>query len=66
MARRRLVLEVRDRVPGDQCSYPADDLQAVLGEDGKWQDAHKDDSRTDVPVVPLLAAPPTLPRQRGV
>lgn len=37
-----LVLEVGDRAPGDEGSYPADDIQAVVGEDGKWRFAHKD------------------------
>ena len=31
-----LYLEVGDRTPGDEGSYPKDDLQAVLGADGKW------------------------------
>jgi uncharacterized cupin superfamily protein len=35
-------LEVGDRTPGDQGSYPADDLKAVLGHDGTWQFTHKD------------------------
>ena len=35
-------LEVGDRSAGDSGSYPADDIQAVLGADGKWQFAHKD------------------------
>lgn len=35
-------LEVGDRGPGDTGSYPADDIQAVLGPDGKWQFTHKD------------------------
>lgn len=34
-------LEVGDRTPGDQGSYPDDDLQAVLV-DGKWRFLHKD------------------------
>ncbi|HEX2859731.1 MAG TPA: cupin domain-containing protein [Alphaproteobacteria bacterium] len=34
-------LEMSDRVAGDEGSYPADDLQAVLGADGKWVFAHK-------------------------
>lgn len=37
-----LYLEVGDRMPGDAASYPDDDLQAVLGDDGKWQFRHKD------------------------
>src|SRR5262245_25272217 len=35
-------LEVGDRSVGDTVSYPADDIQAVLGADGKWQFSHKD------------------------
>ena len=37
-----VILEVGDRSSGDQCSYPGDDIQALLGEDGKWRFAHKD------------------------
>ena len=37
-----VVLEVGDRAPGDAVSYPADDIEAVLGEDGTWRFAHKD------------------------
>lgn len=37
-----LVLEVGDRTPGDAGSYPRDDIQAVLGADGKWSFTHKD------------------------
>ena len=35
-------LEVGDRTPGDDGTYPADDLRAVLGADSKWQFTHKD------------------------
>lgn len=35
-------LEVGDRTVGDAGSYPVDDIQAVLGTDGKWQFVHKD------------------------
>jgi uncharacterized cupin superfamily protein len=35
-------LEVGDRTPGDEGSYPRDDLMAVLGPDGKWLFTHKD------------------------
>ena len=35
-------LEIGDRTPGDEGSYPNDDIQAVLGPDGKWIFAHKD------------------------
>jgi uncharacterized cupin superfamily protein len=34
-------LEIGDRTPGDEGSYPRDDLQATLI-DGKWVFAHKD------------------------
>jgi uncharacterized cupin superfamily protein len=34
-------LEIGDRAPGDEGSYPNDDLQAVLGPDGKWQFCRK-------------------------
>jgi uncharacterized cupin superfamily protein len=36
-----VILEVGDRVAGDEVSYPSDDLKAVLI-DGKWQFFHKD------------------------
>jgi uncharacterized cupin superfamily protein len=35
-------LEVGDRTAGDEGSYPNDDIQAVMGADGKWQFTHKD------------------------
>jgi len=35
-------LEIGDRSPGDEGSYPQDDLRAVLGPDGRWVFAHKD------------------------
>lgn len=38
-----LYLEVGDRTPGDEASYPDDDIQAVLV-DGRWRFAHKDGS----------------------
>lgn len=34
-------LEIGDRTPGDEGSYPADDLQAALV-DGQWRFTHKD------------------------
>jgi uncharacterized cupin superfamily protein len=34
-------LEIGDRTPGDEASYPDDDLKATLVE-GKWQFTHKD------------------------
>jgi len=35
-------LEVGDRTPGDEGSYPDDDLKAVLQADGSWDFLHKD------------------------
>ena len=37
-----LYLEIGDRTPGDAATYPDDDLQAVLGTDGKWRYSRKD------------------------
>lgn len=37
-------LEVGDRIAGDSGVYPDDDLQAVMGADGKWLFQHKDGS----------------------
>ena len=37
-----LYLEIGDRTPGDAASYPDDDLQAVVGADGKWRFTRKD------------------------
>jgi uncharacterized cupin superfamily protein len=37
-----VILEIGDRTPGDEVIYPADDIQAVLGEEGRWYFAHKD------------------------
>ena len=34
-------LEVGDRTPGDEGSYPDDDLRALLV-NGQWQFVHKD------------------------
>ena len=34
-------LEIGDRVKGDTVSYPADDIQAAMDGDGKWQFTHK-------------------------
>lgn len=39
-----LYLEVGDRTPADQGSYPDDDLLARLLDDGKWLFTHKDGS----------------------
>jgi hypothetical protein len=33
---------VGDRAASDEVSYPADDIQAVMGKDGKWRFARKD------------------------
>jgi uncharacterized cupin superfamily protein len=35
-------LEIGDRTPGDEGTYPADDIQAVFGPDGKWAFTRKD------------------------
>jgi uncharacterized cupin superfamily protein len=35
-------LEIGDRTAGDEGSYPDDDIQAALGEDGRWRFTHKD------------------------
>ncbi len=35
-------LEIGDRSAGDAVSYPDDDLEAVLGSDGRWRFQHKD------------------------
>src|SRR6266498_1879460 len=35
-------LEIGDRTPGDAGTYPDDDLEAVLGADGRWLFRHKD------------------------
>lgn len=35
-------LEIGDRTPGDEGSYPNDDLRAAMGDDGKWRFTHKD------------------------
>lgn len=37
-----LILEVGDRTSGDEVSYPTEDIQAVMGADGKWRFVHKD------------------------
>ena len=39
-----LFLEVGDRSPDDQGSYPDDDIAAMLGPDRKWEFRHKDGS----------------------
>jgi uncharacterized cupin superfamily protein len=35
-------LEMGDRTPGDEGTYPNDDLKAVMDETGAWRMAHKD------------------------
>ncbi len=35
-------LEIGDRSPGDQGTYPRDDLRAEMGSDGRWTFTHKD------------------------
>jgi uncharacterized cupin superfamily protein len=37
-----VILEVGDRAQGDAVSYPTDDIEAVIGEHGKWRFSHKD------------------------
>lgn len=37
-----ILLEIGDRTPGDEGSYPNDDIKAALGADGQWQFTHKD------------------------
>ena len=37
-----IYIEIGDRIPGDEGSYPRDDLQAALGPDGSWSFTHKD------------------------
>lgn len=39
-----LYLEVGDRTASDAVTYPDDDIQAVLGENGQWRFTHKDGS----------------------
>ncbi len=35
-------LEVGDRTPGDECTYPRDDLKASLDKEGSWVFSRKD------------------------
>lgn len=37
-----VILEIGDRTDGDMGSYPHDDIQAVMGADGKWCFTRKD------------------------
>jgi len=36
-----IVLEVGSKVEGDEVSYPFDDIQAIMADDGKWRFTHK-------------------------
>lgn len=36
-----VILEIGDRSSDDAVSYPADDIEAVMGDNGKWRFAHK-------------------------
>lgn len=36
-----IYLEMGDRTAGDEGYYPKDDIQAVIGADGKWRFTHK-------------------------
>jgi uncharacterized cupin superfamily protein len=36
-----VILEIGDRTSGDEVGYPIDDIQAVMGDDGRWRFAHK-------------------------
>jgi uncharacterized cupin superfamily protein len=42
-----LYLEIGDRTAGDSVTYPNDDLEAIMGSDGKWQFVHKDGTPYD-------------------
>jgi uncharacterized cupin superfamily protein len=37
-----VILEIGDRTQGDEVSYPADDIKAVMGADGKWLFTRRD------------------------
>ncbi|MBB4198089.1 cupin [Rhodoblastus sphagnicola] len=41
-ARPAVYLEIGDRPPGDEASYPVDDLAAEQADDGRWRYRHKD------------------------
>jgi uncharacterized cupin superfamily protein len=38
-------LEIGDRTPGDEGTFPADDIRADLDQDGKWYFSRKDGTR---------------------
>ena len=58
-----LILEIGDRSEGDVGSYPDDDLQAVLGPDGRWRFLHKDGTPYDE--APAVAPPMQAERPGG-
>jgi uncharacterized cupin superfamily protein len=37
-----VILEVGDRAPGDEGTFPDDDIEAVMGANGTWHYTHKD------------------------
>jgi uncharacterized cupin superfamily protein len=37
-----VIIEIGDRTVGDEASYPRDDIQAVMGADGRWCFTRKD------------------------
>ena len=37
-----VIIEIGDRTVGDEASYPQDDIQAVMGADGRWCFTRKD------------------------
>ncbi len=37
-----VILEMGDRTPEDEVSYPLDDIKAVTGQDGEWRFTRKD------------------------
>lgn len=39
-----VILEVGDRAGNDEVAYPADEIQAVMGENGTWRFTRKDGS----------------------
>jgi uncharacterized cupin superfamily protein len=41
-AEKVVYLEIGDRTAGDTATYPDDDIQAHLAEDGHWRFLHKD------------------------
>jgi uncharacterized cupin superfamily protein len=37
-----IYLEIGDRTPGDEATYPDDDLAAAMNADGQWRFTHRD------------------------